>query len=152
MVISLFYLIFFSSNRTRLSKGSSSWIDDYFDWLILDEACCRINSKTNASCLSDRMSYIIIWNVVLLFRIQFGLFCSILAKLQPDPDCKFCKREFHIENGVKRPKADTFDRYIPVFLQDIPTENCAKAGKPAYSNVRFNPLRMKYQTKYSIFY
>lgn len=53
-----------------------------------------------------------------------------------DSDCILCPREFHIENGIKRPTKATFDKYLTFFLSDIPQSNCAKAGKAAYSNVR----------------
>ena len=50
--------------------------------------------------------------------------------------CPLCPREFHIENGVKRPTIETFNKYLPYFLMDIPDAQCAKAGKAAYSSVR----------------
>lgn len=44
-----------------------------------------------------------------------------------------CPREFQ-ENGV-RPTKETFDKYLTFFLNDLPDENCAKAGKASYGNV-----------------
>ena len=48
-----FHLI--NKHRTRLNKAPSSWIDDYIDWLSLEETCCRIDPKTNGFCLSSGM-------------------------------------------------------------------------------------------------
>jgi Niemann-Pick C1 protein len=42
-----------------------------------------------------------------------------------------CEREFE-ENGI-RPTVDTFNKYVNFFLSDLPDENCAKAGRAAYS-------------------
>lgn len=53
----------------------------------------------------------------------------------PDSSCESCEREFSVESGIRRPTPETFDKYLPFFLQDIPDSNCAKAGKAAYSDV-----------------
>lgn len=58
-----------------------------------------------------------------------------------DSSCKLCPREFHIENGIKRPTKETFDKYLAFFLKDIPDESCAKAGKAAYSSVRIQMIK-----------
>lgn len=53
-----------------------------------------------------------------------------------DGNCDSCPRAFHETLGVKRPTEETYNKYLPFFLEDIPDPNCAKAGKAAYSNVR----------------
>lgn len=50
--------------------------------------------------------------------------------------CKQCPYKYIEASGIKRPNETTFYKYLPFFLNDIPDENCAKAGKAAYSNVR----------------
>lgn len=42
-----------------------------------------------------------------------------------------CEREYDA-TGI-RPTHETFRKYIPYFLSDIPDENCAKAGRAAYA-------------------
>lgn len=44
-----------------------------------------------------------------------------------------CEKE--LDTRTMRPSVDTFYRYIPFFLNDIPNELCAKAGKPSYGDV-----------------
>lgn len=48
-------------------------------------------------------------------------------------DCISCPRDF-LENGL-RPTKETFDKYLTFFLNDLPDENCAKAGRASYANV-----------------
>ncbi|XP_053973229.1 NPC intracellular cholesterol transporter 1 homolog 1b-like [Hylaeus volcanicus] len=42
--------------------------------------------------------------------------------------CKECD----IRKTDSRPDANSFRKYIPYFLEDIPDENCAKSGRPSY--------------------
>lgn len=52
--------------------------------------------------------------------------------------------------GVKRPTAETYEKYLyKFFLKDIPTLQCAKAGKPSYEHVSKNAP--KYQCQYTDF-
>jgi Niemann-Pick C1 protein len=60
---------------------------------------------------------------------NFHLF--YLAPSSPSSACAPCDRKFE-ENGI-RPTIETFNKYIPFFLSDLPDENCAKAGRAAYS-------------------
>lgn len=46
-------------------------------------------------------------------------------------ECKPCKISLD-EKGI-RPTTETFNRLIPSFLKDLPDEDCAKAGRAAYS-------------------
>lgn len=48
-------------------------------------------------------------------------------------ECIPCPRDF-LDNGL-RPTRETFDKYLTFFLNDLPDENCAKAGRAAYANV-----------------
>jgi Niemann-Pick C1 protein len=54
-----------------------------------------------------------------------------LAPSSPTSACAPCERNFE-ENGI-RPTVETFNKFIPFFLSDLPDENCAKAGRAAYS-------------------
>uniref|UniRef100_A0A182QGM2 SSD domain-containing protein n=1 Tax=Anopheles farauti TaxID=69004 RepID=A0A182QGM2_9DIPT len=47
------------------------------------------------------------------------------------PFCSSCPREYD-ETGI-RPSVPQFERYLEFFLSDLPDENCAKAGRAAYS-------------------
>lgn len=46
--------------------------------------------------------------------------------------------------GYKRPNAETFQKYISFFLNDLPGFECAKAGRPSYAavNCKFNQLTL----------
>lgn len=50
----------------------------------------------------------------------------------PASACTPCERHFDNETGI-RPTEETFNKYIPFFLSDLPDENCAKAGRAAYA-------------------
>ena len=59
------------------------------------------------------------------------MFLLVIASLSPTSRCVKCQRNFE-ENGI-RPTEETFNKYINFFLSDLPDENCAKAGRAAYS-------------------
>lgn len=54
-----------------------------------------------------------------------------------DYECIDCEKTFEVIDGVSRPTKETFDKYLSYFLKDLPFDNCAKAGRPAYLKVRF---------------
>ncbi|XP_053950504.1 NPC intracellular cholesterol transporter 1 homolog 1b [Anastrepha ludens] len=58
-----------------------------------------------------------------------GSFCPSNSR---DDDCVSCDREFS-EDGL-RPTPETFRKYIPYFLFDIPDSECAKAGRASYAD------------------
>lgn len=58
--------------------------------------------------------------------------------------CSPCVRNY-TANGL-RPTAETFDRYLTNFLSDLPHDQCAKAGRASYANVRVE-LFHKYKYK-----
>jgi Niemann-Pick C1 protein len=50
-----------------------------------------------------------------------------------DEKCKTCVMDK--DNITSRPSPDSFEQYLPFFLEDNPTETCAKGGHAAYSHV-----------------
>ncbi|XP_001355048.3 NPC intracellular cholesterol transporter 1 homolog 1b [Drosophila pseudoobscura] len=56
-------------------------------------------------------------------------FCSSNSK---SDDCLPCEREF-TEDGL-RPSPETFSKYLPYFLFDLPDAECAKAGRASYAD------------------
>ncbi|KAH8392947.1 hypothetical protein KR200_001327 [Drosophila serrata] len=66
--------------------------------------CCKYNVTTNGFCASNSKS----------------------------DDCLPCERGF-TENGL-RPDVETFNKYIPFFLFDLPDAECAKAGRASYAD------------------
>lgn len=42
--------------RTSMATPSSSWIDDYIDWLSMDETCCKIHETEHTFCPSNGMN------------------------------------------------------------------------------------------------
>lgn len=106
---SLFTQIFLAaqhSSITRIAKSSNSWIDDFVDWTDLYGVCCKYNTTDGSFCLSSDTS----------------------------SECAYCRidRLEEYGNGL-RPSKEAFQRYIPFFLQDAPTEVCNKGGLASYS-------------------
>ncbi|XP_030563152.1 NPC intracellular cholesterol transporter 1 homolog 1b [Drosophila novamexicana] len=66
--------------------------------------CCKLNATTGGFCPSNSKS----------------------------EDCYPCERQF-TEDGL-RPTPETFDKYVPIFLSDLPDAECAKAGRPSYAD------------------
>ncbi|CAG4996534.1 unnamed protein product [Parnassius apollo] len=92
------------SNVTYLAASSNSWLDDFFDWTGLPGSCCKYNSTDGGFCQSTDTS----------------------------SECEFCtigRNDF--ANGL-RPNSEAFERYLPFFLQDAPTDSCNKAGLASY--------------------
>ncbi|XP_041981624.1 NPC intracellular cholesterol transporter 1 homolog 1b-like [Aricia agestis] len=98
------------SDITYMSRSSNSWLDDFYDWATLRNACCKYN-------------------------VTDGSFCSSTSTA---PECSYCsidRGEF--ANGL-RPDSEAFYKYIPFFLQDDPSDACPKGGLASYySNVNY---------------
>ena len=138
------------THRTRVAKPPSSWIDDYLDWLYID-FCCKIQKDNVTFCPSNSKSRIDIRLIIFFFLfVQYKSlqkFNNTLSKTLVrqkmhysilDLDCDPCPRAFEEISGINRPTVETYEKYLPFFLEDIPDPNCAKAGKAAYYNVRQN--------------
>lgn len=100
------FLATLHSDITYISKPSNSWLDDFIDWSGLYGVCCQYNTTNQAFCASGDNS----------------LDCA---------HCSIPRSEYG--NGRLRPEAEAFEKYIPFFLQDPPTEICNKAGLASYS-------------------
>uniref|UniRef100_A0A2A4K8N4 SSD domain-containing protein n=1 Tax=Heliothis virescens TaxID=7102 RepID=A0A2A4K8N4_HELVI len=95
------------SNITYISKSSNSWLDDFIDWSSLYGVCCQFNTTD-------------------------GGFCESSSNAE---ECAFCEiPRSDYANGMLRPHREAFEKYIPSFLQDPPTEICNKAGLASYSS------------------
>ncbi|KAJ8720196.1 hypothetical protein PYW07_012239 [Mythimna separata] len=107
---SLFTQIFLASQYsdiTSISKSSNSWLDDFIDWTNLYGACCQYDINNGEFCPSEVVS----------------VNCS---------SCEIPRSSY--ANGLLRPHREAFEKYIPFFLQDPPTEMCSKAGLASYSS------------------
>lgn len=97
--------------HTRIAQPASSWIDDYFDWLrpgFLSSGCCRTYT----------------------FGENQGEFCPSDPRAGIDPrQCSSCIPQF--QRG-QRPTPEQFDRFLPMYLDDVPNEICNKGGSAAY--------------------
>lgn len=108
-VDSLFTQVFLAaqhSDITYLERGSNSWLDDFVDWTNL-ATCCRYNITNGGFCQSTDTS----------------------------PECAPCviDRYQDFANGL-RPSKEAFQKYIPFFLQDSPSQVCTSAGLASYSS------------------
>ncbi|XP_011290675.2 NPC intracellular cholesterol transporter 1 homolog 1b [Musca domestica] len=66
--------------------------------------CCKVNTTDNTFCPSNSKEY----------------------------ECEPCPRSF-MADGL-RPTNETFRKYIPYFLSDLPDAECAKAGRASYAD------------------
>ncbi|XP_059062225.1 NPC intracellular cholesterol transporter 1 homolog 1b-like [Achroia grisella] len=94
------------SDITYMAKSSNSWLDDFFDWSGLYGACCKYNTTDGSFCSSVDLS----------------------------PECQYCQIERNEWANGLRPGHEAFNRYIPFFLNDAPTEICNKGGLASYFN------------------
>lgn len=100
------FLATLHSDITYISKPSNSWLDDFIDWSGLYGVCCQYNTSSYGFCASGDNS----------------------------EDCRHCNiSRSEYANGRLRPEPEAFEKYIPFFLQDPPTEICNKAGLASYS-------------------
>lgn len=94
------------TNVTYIARSSNSWLDDFFDWSSLYGACCQYNTTDDSFCQSTDNS----------------------------GDCAYCSIERDEWKNGLRPAGEAFERYIPFFLRDTPTEICNKGGLASYFN------------------
>ncbi|CAN8205612.1 unnamed protein product [Coccothraustes coccothraustes] len=90
-------------NVSYLAIPATSWLDDFLDWLNPTVRCCRIYQSGEHQ----------------------GEFCPSTST---DPSCALgqCLKQ------LRRPTPEEFQRFLPWFLQDRPTLQCAKGGLGAY--------------------
>ncbi|XP_077990039.1 NPC intracellular cholesterol transporter 1-like [Glandiceps talaboti] len=93
------------SNYTDLAHPTSSWLDDFFDWVNAGGSipCCRYYNVTNEP------------------------FCP--TSVGANNTCIACHGPS--EKG-KRPTAKEFSKFLPYFLEDVPGQECSKGGHAAY--------------------
>ncbi|KAM6341622.1 LOW QUALITY PROTEIN: NPC1-like intracellular cholesterol transporter 1 [Podargus strigoides] len=89
-------------NVSYLAIPATSWVDDFLDWLNPTGRCCRTH----------------------LFGNLTGEFCPSTSN---DPTCLG-----RCLNVTRRPTVEEFERFLPWFLHDRPTLQCAKGGLGAY--------------------
>lgn len=92
------------TNVTSIARSSNSWLDDFIDWTSLNGACCQYNTTDGSFCPSTDTS----------------------------DECAYCNIERDEWNQGLRPAGEAFERYIPFFLRDAPTEICNKGGLASY--------------------
>ncbi|XP_066939324.1 NPC intracellular cholesterol transporter 1-like [Macrobrachium rosenbergii] len=93
-------------NVTYIAQPASSWIDDYLDWSLYDGSnpCCRVNEND-------------------------GSFCPAA---DTNPNCTKCNIK-PSKDGL-RPDPSSFMKYLPFFLEDVPSTACPKGGHAAYAS------------------
>uniref|UniRef100_A0A8D0F8U2 NPC1 like intracellular cholesterol transporter 1 n=1 Tax=Strix occidentalis caurina TaxID=311401 RepID=A0A8D0F8U2_STROC len=92
--------------RSYLAIPATSWVDDFLDWLNPTSRCCRIH--------------------------QFG---NLTGKFCPSTNDLSCLGGRCL-NTTRRPTVEEFERFLPWFLHDRPTLQCAKGGCPSMGPVR----------------
>ncbi|XP_018008621.1 NPC intracellular cholesterol transporter 1 isoform X3 [Hyalella azteca] len=98
------------ANRSSIARPASSWIDDYMSWSVFNMG----ENDVDVPCC----------------RIHDdGSFCP---SSDDTSDCQNCLIE--ISDDGLRPTPDSFNTYLPFFLEDIPSASCPKAGHAAYGN------------------
>ncbi|XP_010561311.1 PREDICTED: Niemann-Pick C1-like protein 1 [Haliaeetus leucocephalus] len=84
-------------NVSYLAIPATSWVDDFLDWLNPTSRCCRVHWFGNLT----------------------GEFCPSTSN---DPSCFGGQ----CLNATRRPTVEEFKRFLPWFLHDYPTLQCAK--------------------------
>uniref|UniRef100_A0A4W3IQ26 Niemann-Pick disease, type C1 n=1 Tax=Callorhinchus milii TaxID=7868 RepID=A0A4W3IQ26_CALMI len=92
-------------NYTRIGFPSSSWIDDYFDWIKPQSTCCRVYNNSGHE------------------------FCNATVV---DESCVHCRPL--TPEGKQRPIGEDFMTFLPMFLNDNPNSKCGKGGHAAYGS------------------
>lgn len=90
-------------NYSKIGYGSSSWLDDYFDWVKPQSTCCRVYNETDRFCNASVV----------------------------DPSCHRCRN--YTAEGKMKPVGKDFMKFLPMFLSDNPNPKCGKGGHAAYS-------------------
>ncbi|CAB0034871.1 unnamed protein product [Trichogramma brassicae] len=79
------------SNRTFIAKPASSWIDDYFDWASLADACCKYNADNGSFCPHEVASCAKCQITTNKYHrpneTDFGKYVSFFLQDNPDPSC-----------------------------------------------------------------
>ncbi|XP_078521663.1 NPC1-like intracellular cholesterol transporter 1 [Lissotriton helveticus] len=94
-------------DKTYLAIPASSWVDDFIDWLNPTSVCCRQH----------------------LFGPDKGQFCPSTSS---SPSC--IRKCLKPTTGTVRPNVAEFNKYLPLFLGDLPNLNCPKGGLGAYDS------------------
>ncbi|NXE99778.1 NPCL1 protein, partial [Menura novaehollandiae] len=90
-------------NVSYLAIPATSWVDDFLDWLNPTGRCCRIHQSGEHK----------------------GEFCPSTSNSETCDGGQCLKQN-------RRPTVQEFERFLPWFLQDRPTLQCAKGGLGAY--------------------
>ncbi|CAG9788058.1 unnamed protein product [Diatraea saccharalis] len=94
------------SDITYMERPSNSWLDDFIDWTSLPGSCCKYNTTDGSFCPSASIAH----------------------------ECAFCSIERDSWADGMRPSDEAFEKYIPFFLRDTPTEMCNRGGLASYFN------------------
>ncbi|KAK3087273.1 hypothetical protein FSP39_003937, partial [Pinctada imbricata] len=106
------YLASLQPNYTKIAQPSSSWLDDFFDWLAPGghPPCCRIFESNHSFCPA-----------------------TVPVDTNDTEDkCAQCPRMTPKSQG--RPTPQDFIKYLPWYLADNPGTKCAKGGHAAYGS------------------
>eukprot|EP00058_Branchiostoma_floridae_P002933 XP_002588421.1 hypothetical protein BRAFLDRAFT_116988 [Branchiostoma floridae] len=93
------------ADYSKIFAAPSSWMDDYFDWM---------NPLGNPPCCR-------VYN-------NTERFCNASVDSDTCVGCRSPK-----DRGI-RPVHDEFMEFLPMFLTDVPTTDCAKGGHAAYNS------------------
>ncbi|XP_076084000.1 NPC intracellular cholesterol transporter 1-like isoform X2 [Mytilus galloprovincialis] len=94
------------ANYTYIAQPTSSWIDDFFDWLSPggNPPCCRLFNNGSFCTATE--------------PVNSSLSSVCPVKTLPDG----------------RPSEEDFTKYLPMFLKDNPGVKCSKGGHAAYGS------------------
>ncbi|XP_065195103.1 NPC intracellular cholesterol transporter 1-like [Sycon ciliatum] len=93
-------------NYTRIRQPASSWVDDYISWIQPSSQCCRQVEPDQDE------------------------FCNASVP-HSVANCSDCLSKSQVVDDRVSPQH--FNEFLNYFLSDIPTQDCAKAGKSAYN-------------------
>ncbi|KAJ3206694.1 hypothetical protein HDU67_008014 [Dinochytrium kinnereticum] len=107
-------------NVSYIAQPTASWMDDFFLWLNpQSELCCR----TRPSKLTTYDNYTSIVSE------------ELCQPTDNDPACELCFPPGTWNYSMEGfPEGPEFTRYLELFLQSVPSQECPLGGAAAYSN------------------
>lgn len=127
---------------TTVAMPSSSWIDDYFSWLLPETPCCRVLDYTTSTVNGTGKE--------IKNYSRAGEFCPSTAP--KSWKCHYC---ISPNATSTRPDRKQFRKYLPWYLKDNPNDVCTKGGHAAYgSAVKLNtdPKKLIVNSSYFMTY
>ncbi|KAF3789097.1 Niemann-Pick C1 protein [Nymphaea thermarum] len=116
-----------------IAKPAASWLDDFLVWISPEAfGCCRKFTNGSYCPPDDQASHCAFMKCLLIYPPccpSGSGSCGISGACK---DCTTCFLNSELARG--RPSTAQFKEKLPWFLNALPSSDCAKGGRGAYSN------------------